>query len=266
MHLSSIHIYPIKSTAPVDLPESIVEPRGLAHDRRFLVIDDKDRFLTARRYPVMVKIASALRDDGIEVTAPGHQGLRVANDSAGEPDREVTVWRSQVPAVDMGDAAAAWFSDVIGASCRLVFMGERSRREVDPDYARPGDEVSFADGYPLLVTSKSSLDDLNGRLDAPVTMRRFRPNLVVEGFEAYAEDGWKQLRIGDVLFDAAKPCDRCVFTTIDPVEAVKDPAGEPLKTLGTYRDDPERGILFGVNVIPRSAGVVREGDAITLLD
>lgn len=264
MQVSSIHVYPIKSTAPIDLTESLVEPRGLANDRRYLIVDDKDRFLTARRYPMMLRIDSTLGDGAIEVSAPGSSPLRIPLDAGEAVTREVVVWRNQVPAMDMGDEAAGWFSAVLGTQCRLMHMGARCVRSVNPEFGRPEDEVSFADGYPLLVTSTASLADLNARLDVPVTMRRFRPNLVVDGLEAYAEDSWRKIRIGDVHFDVPKPCDRCVLTTIDPDKAEKDVDGEPLKTLGTYRDDAEHGILFGVHLIPRKLGIVRTGDAVVV--
>ena len=137
-------------------------------------------------------------------------------------------------------------------------------RAVDPDHSRPGDIVSFADGYPLLAISQAALDLLNSRLTRPVPMLRFRPNLVIAGTAPHAEDGWKRVRIGGVEFDVAKPCIRCVFTTVDFERGAFDPSGEPLRTLLTYRRTP-KGVSFGQNLIPRGAGTLRVGDAFQVL-
>jgi uncharacterized protein YcbX len=133
----------------------------------------------------------------------------------------------------------------------------------DP-HSQTGDEVSFADAFPLLLISRAALDGLNARLAKPVSMLRFRPNLVVEGVAAHAEDGWKRIRIGEVEFDVAKACTRCVFTTVDPMRGERDPDGEPLRTLIGYRRTAD-GVTFGQNLIPRSAGSVRVGDAVEVL-
>jgi uncharacterized protein YcbX len=144
-------------------------------------------------------------------------------------------------------------------------MTDELVRGVDPDYGQVGDEVSFADGFPLLLISEASLADLNGRLETPVSMRRFRPNLVVDGERAYAEDQWRRIRVGDVEFEGAKNCSRCVFTTIDPDTGVKDPTREPLRTLGGYRRKPQGGVYFGQNLIPRSGGAIHVGDRVEIL-
>jgi uncharacterized protein YcbX len=139
-------------------------------------------------------------------------------------------------------------------------------RTVNPEYGQAGDQVSFADGFPLLLISEASLADLNSRLDAPVEMRRFRPNLVVDGNRPYAEDNWQRIRVGDVEFAGVKNCSRCVFTTIDPDSGVVHPDKEPLRTLSTYRRRPQGGVYFGQNLIPRSGGVIRVGDPVTVLE
>jgi hypothetical protein len=139
-------------------------------------------------------------------------------------------------------------------------------RAVSQDYGQPGDEVSFADGYPLLLISEASLADLNTRLPRAVEMRRFRPNLVVDGEMPYAEDGWRRLRVGKVEFEGVKNCSRCIFTTIDPDSGEKHPDREPLRTLSTYRRRPQGGVFFGQNLIPRSRGVIRVGDPVTVIE
>ncbi len=167
-------------------------------------------------------------------------------------------------ALDAGDAAARWLSDWLEHELRLVHMDAVATRAVDPARSRAGDEVSFADGFPLLLISQAALDELNARLAAPVPMLRFRPNLVVAGSDAHAEDGWRRLRIGAIEFEAVKPCVRCVFTTVDPERGAFDPTGEPLKTLKHYRRG-EKGITFGMNLIARGSGSLRLGDAVEVL-
>jgi uncharacterized protein YcbX len=177
---------------------------------------------------------------------------------------DVTVWTNVVAALPAGDASDAWISDFLGMPARIAYMDDACARPVNPDYARPGDEVSFADAFPLLLISAAALDALNEKLAMPVPMLRFRPNLVVANTAPHAEDGWKRVRVGEVEFDVVKPCSRCVFTTVDFERGEFDPTGEPLKTLITYRRG-ERGVTFGQNIIPRGTGTVRVGDAVEVL-
>ena len=176
----------------------------------------------------------------------------------------VTVWKSQLTARPAGDAADAWLSDFLGQPVRLVHMDEAITRPMTDARSLPGDEVSFADGFPLLLISRASLEGLNSRLARPVSMLQFRPNLVVDGVPAHAEDTWKRIRIGEVEFEVAKACTRCVFTTVDPLRGERDPEGEPLRTLITYRRAAD-GVTFGQNLIPRTLGQVRVGDAVEVL-
>lgn len=175
------------------------------------------------------------------------------------------IWKDEVDALTCGADADAWLSRVLGLPSGLVHMDAAARRAVDPDHARPGDEVSFADGYPLLLLSTAAVDALGQRLRRPIAALRFRPNLLVAGCAAHAEDGWRRLRIGDTEFEVAKPCTRCVFTTVDPETGVRDPDGEPLATLKQYRRG-DAGVSFGVNLIPRGSGRLRTGDAVSVLD
>lgn len=265
MHLSAIHVYPIKSCAAQSPASAVVEPRGLAHDRRWMIVDGNGRFITGRQRPATVLIRATPEVEGLRLEAPGQAATRVAFPQADAPRVRVTVWDDEVQAPDAGDAAATWLSGVLGCEARLVAMDAAAARAVDPARAQPGDEVSFADGYPLLLISQGALDGLNARLAAPLPMLRFRPNLVVEGAVAHAEDGWKRLRIGEVEFEGVKPCVRCVFTTVDPEAGAFDPSGEPLRTLKTYRRGP-KGITFGMNLIARGSGTLRVGDPVLVLD
>jgi MOSC domain-containing protein len=261
--LSALHIFPVKSCAPLALASALVEARGLAHDRRWLVTDAQARFLTGRQHPRLTRVRARPDADALLLDAPGMSSLRVRAPIDGERV-EAIVWKNTVAPLAAGAEADAWISAFLGMPARVFFMDEACVRPVTPDYARPGDEVSFADAFPLLLITESALDALNARLAAPVPMLRFRPNLVVAHAAPHAEDGWKRVRIGEVEFDLVKPCSRCVFTTVDFTRGEFDPSGEPLRTLGTYRRT-DRGVTFGQNVIPRGTGTIRVGDAVEVL-
>lgn len=266
MKVTEINIYPIKSTRRIALPQSEVLPRGLPWDRRWMLVDVEGRFITARQYPTLALVQTDVEDDMLRVSVAGRKTLRLSQQPPDGRIVPVTVWKDHCDAVLAGAEADAWFSDYLGFSCRLVQMSDELVRGVNPDYGRAGDEVSFADGFPLLLISEASLNDLNSRLQTPVSMRRFRPNLVVDGERAYQEDQWRRIRVGDVEFEGVKNCSRCVFTTIDPDTGIKHPDKEPLRTLGSYRRKPQGGVYFGQNLIPRSGGVIHIGDKVEILD
>jgi uncharacterized protein len=265
MRLSAIHVYPLKSGAALSPPQVQVETRGLADDRRWMLVDGAGRFITGRQNPRTVLLRAQPRANGLQLSAPGLSALEVACPVAGAARRRVTVWKDTVEALDAGDAAAAWLQAALGREARLVYMDADAVRPVNPAHARSGDEVSFADGYPLLVITQAALDGLNSRLAAPLPMLRFRPNLVIEGAAPHAEDGWRRLRIGGIEFEGVKPCVRCVFTTVDPERGEFDASGEPLRTLKQYRRSPD-GITFGLNLIARGLGTLRVGDAVEVLE
>lgn len=264
MHLSAIHLYPIKSAAALSPASAQVEARGLAHDRRWMIVDPAGRFLTGRELPQLVRLKAVPTADGLRLDAPGAAPLALAFPTASAPRRSVSIWDDDLEAVDAGDDAAAWLGAWLGRELRLVYMDSAAARPVSLTHGQPGDEVSFADGYPLLVISQAALDGLNARLAQPLPMLRFRPNLVIADCAAHAEDGWQRVRVGEVVFDAVKTCVRCVFTTVDADRGEFDPSGEPLRTLKTYRRSP-RGITFGMNLIARGSGVLRLGDRVEVL-
>ena len=246
------------------MPEAVVEERGFRNDRRLMLVDSTGKFLTQRDLPRMALIRPRLNGCRLFLTAPGMPGFEMDCQTEGETI-EVTVWSDTCRAVDQGRAAAEWFSDFLHISCRLVWFPDDFTRSVDSAFAAaPGDQVAFADGYPFLLISQASLDDLNGRLPAPVAMKRFRPNIIVAGGEPYQEDRWRKIRIGSVAFSVVKPCSRCVIPTIDPETAKK--AKEPLKTLSRYRKSADGKILFGQNLIHQSYGSIRVGDRIEVLE
>ena len=261
--LTQINIYPVKSLGGYSADAANVEPRGLQYDRRWMLVNGDGRFLSQRELPRMALITPAVEADSLTLCAPGLVPLRIPLHSPGEANETVSVWRSVCQAVPMGAEADEWFGEFLGVPCRLVFMPDETRRSVNPKYSAGEGIVSFADGYPLLLLGEASLDDLNTRLEAPVPMNRFRPNLVVSGPPAFAEDGWAKVRIGSAMFHGVKPCDRCGLITVD--QAIGEAAGpEPLKTLTSYRLKDQK-VLFGQLLIPDSVGVVRVGDAVELL-
>jgi uncharacterized protein YcbX len=266
MQVTELNIYPVKSTRRIALNASEVLPRGLPWDRRWMLIDDSGRFITARQHPRLATVQTAVEDGLLRISAAGRPDISLPLVPDNRSLTRVTVWRDTLDAVPAGPHADAWFTSFLGLSCRLVQMTDDLVRGVNQDYGRPGDQVSFADGYPLLLISEASLADLNHRLAQPVEMRRFRPNLVIDGDVPYAEDGWRRLRVGGVEFEGVKNCSRCVFTTIDPDSGEKHPEQEPLRTLSTYRRRPEGGVYFGQNLIPRSGGMIRVGDPVTVIE
>lgn len=278
MNVTGLFRYPVKSCRGEGLAAATVEPWGLAGDRRWMLVDDAGAHVTAREHPPLVLVTPSADESGITFTAPGLPGLpglRVKIPGPGTSERiTVTVWGTPVLATLAGPEAADWFSGITGKPVRLVYLDDPTRRPVDPSYGRDTDRVSFADGYPLLLTSERSLEQLNdwileGRFpdEGPLPMARFRPSVVVGGTdEPWAEDSWKHLRISGVEFRVAKGCDRCVLTTIDPETAVK--GKEPLVTLARYRRWDGK-IWFGVNLIPDlepgAPAVIRSGDPVEII-
>jgi len=267
VRLASIHIYPLKAARAVDLGESFVEPWGLAGDRRWLLVDRKGRFISQREKPSLARVVVQPCGGGISVWADGLAGPTITPPPVGAPLLTVTVWRSTLLAAAVGPKADAWFSAFLGHPVRLVYLDDPTRRPVDPQYGRQGDVVSFADGYPLLLTSTGSLGELGGWLtaarQAPVPMTRFRPSVVVAGAPPWAEDRWRRIRIGAVPFRVAKPCGRCVVTTTDQITGER--GKQPLKMLGKRRRFGNE-LVFGQNLIPDSGGVIRIGDPVEILD
>lgn len=265
--LAAIHVFPLKSGAPLSLREAQVETRGLAHDRRWMVIDATGKFVTGRQLSRLTLIRALADADGLTLGAPGMPMLRVEAPVNGVRV-DTAVWGAAVAPRLAAAAAHEWISTYLGAPHRLVHMDDdcvrRLKAKYEGRYGEDDDEMSFADGFPLLLISQGSLDLLNAKLAQPVPMLRFRPNLVVAGTAAHAEDNWKRIRIGDCEFDVAKPCTRCVFTTVDFERGVRDPSGEPLRTLITYRRSPD-GVTFGQNLIPRKLGTIRVGDPVEVL-
>jgi hypothetical protein len=263
IQLSNLTYYPIKACRGCDATESFVERMGLANDRRMMVVTPDGEFLTQREVPKLALITPTLKNDALTLSAPNFDSIHLPVQRSGMATH-VNIWKSEnVAAVDQGDEAAQWLSDWLGAAVRLVHFADGYRRGLNPEYAiNADDHTGFADGYPILIVSEESLQDLNSKLDSPVPMNRFRPNVVVKGCAPFAEDTWKRIKIGGIKTALVKPCPRCVVTTIDKETLAKNK--EPLKTLSQYRNH-ELGAIFGMNAIPLNEGKLEVGMKVEIL-
>jgi uncharacterized protein len=277
MKISEINIYPIKSLGGITLNEAIVEQRGLQYDRRRMLTDENGKFLTQREFPKMSTISISLAENGLQVSADKFDDLIVPFEIEGKSVK-VEVWQSNCEAILSDSHINNWFSEVLQTNCNLVYMPVDSRREINPMFAVNNDIVSFADGYPFLIIGENSLADLNSRLETQIPMNRFRPNLVVSNSDAFAEDNWKKLKIGETVFRSTKPCARCVMTTIEQKDGVFT-GKEPLQTLAKYRLAKQlfpatyanfglngSAVLFGQNLVAENFGeTVKVGDSLEVL-
>ena len=263
MHVASLHRYPIKGCRGHALDAAVLDALGFERDRRLMLIDPSGRFVSQREEPLLATLDPELDGNRLTVRAAGAKPLALEIDPGGRTV-EVSVWGHEFQAVDQGERAAEWFSDAVGSGLRLVWYGPSSRRLINPTYSPRADaETAFTDGYPVLVVQQASLEDLNARLAEPIPMARFRPNIVVGGGTAWDEDAWKVLRVGTMIFDAVKPCARCLVTTTDQRTGARHPHQEPLRTLASFRTLPALGAIFGQNLVMRSPGTLSVGDAVT---
>lgn len=266
-YISSLSIYPIKSAAAIPLQSMIINARGPVGDRDFMVIRPTGEFLTLRQLPTMAHLHTALDANGVlRLCFPDSdsEGISVDPKLAATEQREVLIWRDIVHAVDMGDVAAEYLREALGEPVRLVHMPATTHRQIDKKFAALGRDVSFADGFPLLLISQSALENLNSRLPFAIGMERFRPNLVVADCEAHAEDNWHRLKIGGIEFEVVKPCERCVIPSIDPVSCEKQ--SEVIRALAEYRRNSHGKILFGQNLVHHGEGTIRIGDKVEVLE
>ncbi len=257
MRLASVHTYPIKGGYRLDHDAARVQPWGLAGDRRWMIVDDDRVGVTQRDISALVALRPEPRTGGIVLRAAGRPALDLPEPTNGEPVA-VRVFGNQpaVPARSAGPAAADWLTALLNHRVRLVWLGDPTKRVIpDSTFAEPDDPVSFADSFPVLLANLASLDALNGWLldsgnpEGPLPMTRFRPNLVIDGAEPWAEDNWsgRRLRIGAVSFRAAGPCGRCVVTTVD--QQTGESGHEPLRVLAKHRNI-DRQLCFGLFLVP----------------
>lgn len=267
MRLSALYRYPLKSARGETLQQIGLDKLGLEGDRRWMLVDEASgRFLTQRAVGRMSQLSALWNArGGLTLSAPGQVTLEVALPDETAALRGVTIWQDTLRVPDAGDEAGAWVSEFIGKPTRLVQVPLERARTTAAGYGKDDDQVAFADGFPLLLIGQASLDDLASRVGRPLEMLRFRPNLVVEGSEAFAEDNWKRVRIGDVEFRVVKPCSRCILTTIDPQTGERSPDREPLATLQKYRAR-EDGAMFGQNLVNDGVGQLQVGMPVTILE
>ncbi|GAB2691640.1 MOSC domain-containing protein [Mucilaginibacter koreensis] len=258
--LSQIFIYPVKSLGGVALQEAEVTDRGLQYDRRWMLIDDNNTFLSQRSHPAMALFGLQLADDGFEITyKPDGSMYTIPFQPVIGSAVTVSIWDDTCTAMLVDTAADVWFSQKLNLSCRLVYMSDDAHRPVDHRYAKNNEQVSFADAYPFLIIGQASLNELNSRLAAPVEIDRFRPNLVFEGGEAHAEDMMGKIKIGSLKFYGVKPCARCVMIGINQQSGQS--GKEPTKTLAGYRTRNHK-IYFGQNLLHQGEGKISVGDEI----
>jgi len=269
MHVSALYTYPIKSCAGLTHQTIRFDNTGPSWDRRWVVTDSDGMFYTQRELPPMALIQPAFEGSTLKLTAPGMSVISSPLESERPEPRMVRVWRDTCEAWDEGDELAQWFSDYLKVDARLTRMTDTYYRAVNKDYAPYPAQVGFADGYPALIVSESSLDDLNQRLiergSEAMPMKRFRPNIVITESEPFAEDTWREAQIGAMTFDLVKACARCVMTTVDPATGTIPDKAEPLATLNTYRKQ-ERGVMFAQNAIHRAPGVLNVGDVVNVIE
>ena len=261
--LSEINIYPVKSLPGISRSDTVVEERGFRFDRRWMLVDEENNFITQRRYPQMVFVNLKFHRD-ILIFTQYTKSLPPLNISVNKfPQKEITVqiWDDKCYALEYGDKINEWFSKAIDFKCKLVYMPDNAQRKTSTKYFEQSKVLSFADGYPYLIIGEKSLHYLNSKLNNPVKMTQFRPNIVFRGGKEHDEDLWNKIKIGSINFAVVKPCARCVITTVDPTTGEKNK--EPLTTLSSYRKLDNK-IMFGQNAIALSQGILSVGDKITI--
>lgn len=264
MQVSQLYIYPIKSLGGIALQTADITDRGFKYDRRWMLIDSNNRFISQREVAEMALLRVSIAESGLEVFHVSNPAdvFEIPFGPYNGVSVPVTVWDAGCNATLVNEEANNWFSNKLKIDCRLVYMNDQDKILIDETYNINNSINSFSDGFPILIASEASLIDLNSRLNEPLPMNRFRPNLVISGSKAFEENEMKEFAIGDIHFFGVKPCARCVITTIDQSTAVK--GKEPLKTLATYRNYNNK-ILFGENVIAMQTGTISVGDKVQVL-
>jgi uncharacterized protein YcbX len=263
LQVSALYVYPIKSLGGIPVNEALLTERGLQYDRRWMLVDSDNRFLSQREIAQMALFKITITSSGLTVTySPTNSSLQISFQPLNTQLFEVTVWDDTCLAQQVSDEADNWFSNILGIPCKLVYMPDDTLRQVDPKYADDGMITSFADAFPLMMISQASLDDLSAKVGAPIPMNRFRPNLVYTGGRPYSEDELASFSINGINFYGVKLCARCPIPGIDQDTAIS--GKEPIKTLASYRRRQNK-IYFGQNLIHEGTGVLRVGDTLKVL-
>lgn len=266
INISELYIYPVKSLAGIKLTTSKLTPFGLEYDRRWMIVDNNGKFLSQRELAKMATIQTSIvegklnltyKQSSVEIPAVNNQSKQIM----------VNVWKDTFEAVHVSEEVDVWLTKILGQTCQLVYMNKEVKRQVDLDFAPKGQHVSFADAFPILVISQTSLDDLNSRLDTPVNINRFRANIIVAGTKAFAEDNWNHLSINALEYRAVKKCSRCIMPSINQQTGQQDRV-KMLATLNSYRKIDKK-IKFGQNLIYKNAEITNQqsiscGDEINL--
>lgn len=258
--------FPVKSLRGHALDQAAIGPRGIDGDRRWMLVDQTGRFLTRREVPEMALFDVEADHEALLIRHPVHGSCHIPRPDEGIAKTSVSIWGETMCVRPANDASAAYLSHALGRPVRLVYQGDETIRPVDPTFAAPGDQVSLSDGFPLLLVTKASLDALNAELALPVAMARFRPNIVVAGADAWREDHWRRIRIGNVTLRLPKPCSRCIITTQDSLSGVREHGNEPLSTLLRIGRMGKGGVMFGQNAIPENSGTITTGDLVEILE
>lgn len=262
VQISQLYIYPVKSLGGIALQQAMVTSRGLEHDRRWMLIDSEMQFLSQRKYPQMALFKLQVLEQGIQVFhQPSAQTILIPYQPQTREQVDVTVWDDACTGTYVSPELDDWFTQRLGVQCRLIHMSDESIRPVDPRYASAGHITSFADGYPMLLVSEASVAEINTRLNDEITVKRFRPNIVISGTQPYMEDRILHFETAGINFYGVKPCARCVMIGVDPETATS--GSEPLKTLAGYRRIGQK-VLFGQNLIHDEEGVISVGDVINV--
>ena len=287
MIVSQLCVYPLKSGRAIELPQAEVKTSGFVGDRELMLVSGSGKFITQRQFPQLAKIlVQVARQDIIlrleDNSFPSLTLTPTLNGSA----IEVEIWRDRLLAIDQGDEAARWFHQFLGLDstkvCRLVKQSPEHLRAIalprtlaiaSKYSSQEEHSIGFVDNYPVMLTATASLAELNQRIveihssqQQTIPMNRFRPNIVIETTEPFIEDRWSLIQIGEIQFKVAKPCSRCIMTTIDQQQGEKNQLKEPLNTLGTFRQLSEKGVMFGVNTIPQNEGIIRTGDRLEVIE
>jgi len=263
--LSQLAIYPIKSIHGIVLQTSQVNEAGLLNDRRYMLVTTDGECITGREFPALTLVkANQLEGNAWLLSHPTlTTELTISPKNLSNNYKDVVIWEENVQGEVALEEANAWFSSILGKPVELVYFSNKSERFTS---RRPDSPVAFADGYPFLLTTQASLDELNRTCPEDIKMAQFRPNLVIQGNKPFEEDRWKRIKIGEVEFENVKPCIRCIFTTLNPETAERLKKGEPLKTLGKFRLLDKKGITFGINMIALNTGVINIDDKVEVLE
>ena len=257
MQISSIYVYPIKSLGGISLLRSEVTERGLALDRRWILVDENNVFLTQRNIAEMALFKLAIESDCLIVSFELEE-IKIPFKTSSQNKEIISIWDDKLEAVHVGKIFDNWFSDRLKLKCKLFYQPEYSIRKIDEKYSITGNEhTNLADGYPILIVSEASLADLNSKCPEFIEMIRFRPNIVIKNSKAFEEDNLEKFNVGNTLMYGVKPCARCILTTINPKTLEK--SKEPLLTLSTYRKINNK-IHFGQNVLVHEVGEIKIGD------